>query len=91
MADPLSRPGGGRHAYLLAWLGAATLTAGLLADVVEHLLIPHLHDAGASVAFGQPAAHVATAIGFVIAAAGIGRGILPSVRLAAAVAPHDPA
>jgi hypothetical protein len=52
--------------------GAATILAGLVADLVEHTLVPHLHDelvAGFPV--GEHAAHFVVLIGMVLVLVGI--------------------
>jgi len=54
------------------YLAAATILIGLLADVVEHSLVPHLQDA-LVVGFpaGEHAAHFVVFIGMVLVLVGI--------------------
>ena len=63
---------GGLRVPTLTKAGAATVLVGLLADLVEHTLIPHAHDAVvAGFAIGEHAAHLVVLVGMVLALAGI--------------------
>ena len=53
-------------------LGAVTIAIGLLFDLVEHTLVPHLHDAVvAGIPVGEHAAHLVVLLGMVLVLAGI--------------------
>ena len=53
-------------------LGAVTIVIGLLFDLVEHTLVPHLHDAVvAGFPVGEHAAHLVVLIGMVLVLGGI--------------------
>jgi hypothetical protein len=63
---------GGQRVPRLTKAGAATMLIGLLADVVEHTLVPHLHDAVvAGFPVGEQAAHLVVFIGMVLVLVGI--------------------
>ena|ERR1700693_4615901 len=63
---------GGLRVPRLTKAGAATILIGLLADVVEHTLVPHLHDAAvAGFPVGEQAAHLVVFIGMVLVLVGI--------------------
>ena len=52
--------------------GAATILVGLLADLAEHTLVPHVHDAiVAGFPVGEHAAHLVVFVGMVLVLAGI--------------------
>ncbi len=78
MAAPARSPSrlvaltGGLRVPRLAKGGALTILVGLLADAVEHTLVPHLHDAMVA---GFPAdehlAHLVVFIGMVLVLAGV--------------------
>ena len=56
----------------LSKLGAAAIVIGLALDLVEHTLVPHLHDAvAAGFSVGEHAAHLVVLIGMVLVLAGI--------------------
>jgi hypothetical protein len=56
----------------LSKVGAVTMAAGLLFDLVEHTLVPHLHDAVvAGFPVGEHAAHLVVLIGMVLVLAGV--------------------
>ncbi len=62
--------------------GAVTIVIGLAFDLLEHTLVPHLHDAVvAGFPVGEHAAHLVVLIGMVMVLAGIvGDGIRISRR-----------
>lgn len=63
---------GGLAVPPLTKLGAAAILVGLLADLVEHTLVPHAHDAVlAGFPVGEHAAHLVVLIGMVLVLAGI--------------------
>jgi hypothetical protein len=63
---------GGQHVPRVTKAGAATILIGLLADVAEHSLVPHLHDAlVAGFPVGEHAAHLIVFIGMVVVLVGI--------------------
>jgi hypothetical protein len=72
LLDALS---GGLAVPAMTKAGALTILVGLLADVVEHTLVPHLHDALiAGVPVGEHAAHLVVLVGMVLVLAGIVTG-----------------
>jgi hypothetical protein len=57
---------------VLTKLGAVTIVIGLVFDLVEHTLVPHIHDAVvAGVPVGEHAAHLVVLIGMVLVLGGI--------------------
>ena len=71
-ASLLAAVTGGLRVPPLAKAGTATTAIGLLADVVEHTLVPHAHDAMvAGFPVGEHTAHLVVFIGMVLALAGI--------------------
>ena len=53
-------------------LGAVTMAIGLVFDLVEHALVPHLHDAVVGgFPVGEHAAHLVVLIGMVLVLGGI--------------------
>ncbi len=63
---------GGLRVPRLTKAGASTIAIGLLADLVEHALVPHAHDAiVAGFPVGEHLAHLVVLIGMVVALAGI--------------------
>lgn len=74
-ATRLSALTGGLRVPRLASAGAVTILVGLLADIVEHTLVPHLHDAVvAGFPTGEHAAHLVVFIGMALVLAGIVAG-----------------
>ena len=70
LLDSLS--GGGLRVPTLTRAGAATILVGLLADLVEHTLVPHAHDAVvADFPVGEHAAHLVVLVGMVLVLVGI--------------------
>lgn len=66
---------GGLRVPRLAKAGALTILVGLLADVVEHTLVPHLHDAMvAGFPVGEHAAHLVVFVGMALVLGGIVAG-----------------
>ncbi|HEY5629779.1 MAG TPA: hypothetical protein VIR16_09740 [Candidatus Limnocylindrales bacterium] len=66
---------GGLRVPRLTKAGAATIAIGLLADAVEHTLVPHLHDAVvAGFPLGEHAAHLVVFIGMALVLVGIVAG-----------------
>jgi hypothetical protein len=69
LLDSLS---GGLRVPRLTKAGAATILVGLMADLVEHTLVPHAHDAVvAGFPVGEHAAHLVVLIGMVMVLAGV--------------------
>ena len=74
-ASRLSLLTGGLRVPRLAKAGALTILVGLLADVVEHTLVTHLHDAMvAGFPAGEHAAHLVVFIGMALVLAGVMAG-----------------
>jgi len=63
----LRSAGGGLPVPRVAKLGAVVIAVGLLADVIEHTLVPHVHDelVGAF-PLGEHAAHFIVLLGMVL-------------------------
>ena len=56
----------------LATLGGIAMAAGLVLDLVEHTLVPHLHDAVvAGFPVGEHVAHLVVFVGMVLVLVGI--------------------
>lgn len=63
---------GGLRVPRLTKAGASTMLIGLLADVVEHTVVPHLHDALiAGFPLGEHAAHLVVFVGMALVLAGV--------------------
>ncbi|HEU0245180.1 MAG TPA: hypothetical protein VFQ75_14860, partial [Candidatus Limnocylindrales bacterium] len=63
---------GGPTVPALSKLGAVAMAAGLALDLVEHTLVPHLHDAVvAGFPVGEHVAHLVVLIGMVLVLVGI--------------------
>jgi hypothetical protein len=78
MARPVRRPSlldslsGGLRVPRLTKAGAATILIGLLVDLVEHTVVPHVHDAMvAGFPLGEHAAHLVVLVGMVLVLVGI--------------------
>lgn len=88
--------GGTRHPHSpipsVTKVGAALIVVGLVFDLVEHTLVPHLHDAVvAGFPVGEHAAHFVVLIGMVTVLAGI---VADGIRATSRIdrqerSPHD--
>ena len=63
---------GGLAVPVLAKIGAVVIAIGLIADLVEHTVVEHLHDAEvAGFPVGEDAAHLVVLVGMLIVLVGI--------------------